>query len=179
MEGSSATSITTAAPDANPYFRTTKRGIAASEAMSIINRVEDALLLWEQGRYEGAFLSALVAVAATARKVYPNKGDRERFEQFLKQGAFARISVEYRGECHPLYHIFYKWFRCELVHEGAIPIDIEFLPDTNPGTVSVRAGGAPGYILKVSYGWFHELIYIVVSSSANAGLFTTAGDGMA
>lgn len=165
------------------HFRTPSRrkavSKAAHKAMSIINRVEDALFLWEQGRYEGAFLSALVAVAATARKVYPNKGDRDRFEQFLKQGVFARISVEYRGECHPLNHIFYKWFRCELIHEGAIPIDIEFLPDAEPETMSVRAGGAPDYILKVSYGWFHELIHVVVSSPANAGLFTTAGNGAA
>ena len=38
--------------------------------MSIYTHVEDAILLWKDGRLEGAFLNALVAVAATARRRY-------------------------------------------------------------------------------------------------------------
>ena len=55
--------------------------------MSVSVRVEDALLLWERGRREGAFLTALIAVAATFRKRFPDRkmlGDREAFEAFLK-----------------------------------------------------------------------------------------------
>jgi hypothetical protein len=33
--------------------------------MSIKARIEDALLLYKNGRYEGAFLNTLVSVAAT------------------------------------------------------------------------------------------------------------------
>jgi hypothetical protein len=40
--------------------------------MSIRARVEDALFLWDKGRLEGAFLNALIAVAATARRIYPD-----------------------------------------------------------------------------------------------------------
>jgi hypothetical protein len=77
----------------------------------------------------------------------------------------CRISVEYRGECHPVEHILYKWFRCELVHEGAIPVDIEFMPED---TIGVRAGGAPEYVLKLTHGWFHHLVRAVMQASENS-----------
>lgn len=121
----------------------------------IRDRISDALLLWNQGRHEGAFLVVLIAVAASARDRYPKLKDREGFEQFLRDCLSVRLSVEYRGICEPIEHIFYKWFRCQLVHEGTLPVDIEFI-DTDEMTV--RAGGAPEYVLKVSHGWFHHMI---------------------
>ena len=105
--------------------------------MSIRARVEDSLLLWNSGRLEGAFLNALVAVAATSRRRFPDRkavGDREAFVRFLKAAHTVRISVEYRNECLPVEQIFYKWFRCQLVHEGGLPVDIEFMPGPKPGT---------------------------------------------
>jgi hypothetical protein len=140
--------------------------------MSIQNRLEDAQLLWQSGRLDGAFVMALIAVAATARRTFPEtKGDRQAFEDFLNQGWFKRLSVEYRGEVHPIYHIFYKWFRCELIHEGALPVDVEFMPDPEPGALGIRAGGAPDYVLKVSHGWFQELVKTVTSTEVNRDLF--------
>jgi hypothetical protein len=76
--------------------------------MRIRARIEDALLLWEQGRLEGACLCALVAVAASARRQYPDRktlGDREAFERFLTNAHTVRLSIEYRGECQPIEHI--------------------------------------------------------------------------
>jgi len=142
--------------------------------MSVQARVEDAQLLWRNGRREGAFLTALLAVAATSRKRFSDRKavtDRDAFERFLETGHSVRLSVEYRGECHSIEHVFYKCFRCELVHEGGLPIDIEFMPDDEPGLLSVRAGGAPEFVLKVSEGWFHHLIGAVVAAPENAGLF--------
>lgn len=140
--------------------------------MSVEARIEDALFLWKSGRREGAFLTALVAVAATARKRFPDRkavGDRDAFERFLEAAYRIRLSVEYRGERHPIEHVFYKWFRCELVHEGALPIDIEFMPGEGPGILSVRAGGAPDFVLKVSENWFDHLIAAVVQAPENRG----------
>jgi hypothetical protein len=139
--------------------------------MSIRARVDDALFLWSNGRLEGAFLSTLVAVAASARRKYPTLKDRESFENFLQDARLVRISVEYRGECHPIEHIFYKWLRCELVHEGGIPIDIQFMTDAEPSVMSVRAGGAPNHILKISHGWFYHLLGAVTTSPVNADEF--------
>ncbi|MBI3158458.1 MAG: hypothetical protein HYZ26_02530 [Chloroflexi bacterium] len=142
--------------------------------MSINQRIEDALLLWDQGNFEGAFLLVLVAISATSRRTYPNRKrftDKEAFEKFLAQGVFERITVEYRGELQPVYHIFYKWLRCELIHEATLPIDIEFMPDEGRGTLSIRAGGYPEYVLKISYNWFFELIHVVKEAPANHDIF--------
>ncbi len=122
---------------------------------------------------EGAFLNVLIAVAATARRRYPDRkavGDRESFERFLETSHTVRLSVEYRGECYPVGHIFYKWFRCQLVHEGGLPVDIEFMPDDTPGSMSVRAGGEPEFVLKVSHGWFHHLVGAVVNAHEEKGV---------
>jgi hypothetical protein len=110
--------------------------------MSIRTRIEDALFLYKNGRYEGAFLTALVAVAATARREDPDQkmGDRESFEAFLDKRRRGVLRVEFHGDVHTIPHILYKWFRCELVHEGGLPIDVEFIESEE---LSIRAGGAP------------------------------------
>jgi hypothetical protein len=142
--------------------------------MSIRARVEDSLLLWDSGRLEGAFLVALIAVAATSRRRFPDRkavNDRGAFIRFMESAHTVRISVEYRGECLSVEQVLYKWFRCQMVHEGGLLVDIELVPDSEPGTVSVRAGGAPDFILKVSHGWFHHMIGAVISAPENAADF--------
>jgi hypothetical protein len=138
--------------------------------MGIRARVEDALLLYKHGRYEGAFLNALIAVAGSARRECSSRSvsDRDCFVHFLDRRWRGVLAVEFRGECHPIPHIFYKWFRCELVHEGELPVDIELL-DTDE--MSVRAGGSPEYVLRISRGWFHWLIRSVVEAPCNSGDF--------
>lgn len=138
--------------------------------MSIRARVEDALFLYQNGRYEGAFLNALVAVAATARRESPERSlsDSECFEKFLDKRQRGIMKIEYRGELHTVPHIFYKWFRCELIHEGKLPIDVQFIETDN---LSVRAGGAPEYVLKISHGWFHWLVNSVVEAPCNENEF--------
>jgi hypothetical protein len=140
--------------------------------MSIRNRLEDAQYMWEAGRLEGAFVSVLIAVAATSKLVFPKRGDKEAFEGFLSQGWFQRISVEYRGEVHPVYHIFYKWIRCELIHEGTIPVDVRFVEDPEQGVLGIRAGGAPEYVLEVSKGWYFELMATVLEADVNRNLLS-------
>jgi hypothetical protein len=142
--------------------------------MSIRRRVEDALALHDLCRFDGALLCALVAAAATARKEEPSKKVSERacFESFLAKGAARMIvGVEFRGELHSIPHIFYKWLRCELVHEGGIPMDIEFVGDIGSKQLSLRAGGAPHYVLQLSHGWFFEILRLVKTASVNRDEF--------
>ncbi len=139
--------------------------------MSIRHRVEDALFLWENGRLEGAFLNILVAVAASSKLRFPREKDKVSFEKFLEESTTVKLSVEFRGQRYPIEYILYKWFRCELLHEGQIPIDIQFMPDTEPNSATVRAGGAPEYTLKLSLGWFHHLLKIVISAPENRDEF--------
>ena len=143
--------------------------------MSIRARVDDALFLWQHGRQQGAFLCALVAVAATSRRRFPDRKtfrDRQAFVSFLTGTLQVRLSVEYRGECLPVEEILYEWVRCQLVHEGTLPIDIEFMADPEPGVLALRAGGAPEFVLKVSEGWFRHLIGSVMTAAENSDQFS-------
>lgn len=122
-------------------------------------RVEDAMVLWREGRREGAFLLAIVAVIVRARVEFPPPiGDGEAFRRYVESRFSPRLSVEYRGKLWPIEQIFYKWFRCEIVHAGDLPVDIDFTDDADVQKLVVRAGGAPAHKLLVSPGWFHQLI---------------------
>ena len=113
-------------------------------------------------------------MAATARLRFPNRKnvtDKEAFEKFLHESNQVKTSVEFRGECRPIENIFYKWLRCELVHEGKSPPDIQFIPSEDPNALMIRAGGAPEYILKLSDNWFQHLAGIVIQSPENKGVF--------
>jgi hypothetical protein len=116
-------------------------------------------MLWDADRREGAFLLALVSVAVRAKLEHPEiNGDRAKYDAFIRSRLGPRISVEFRGEQVPLESVFYKWMRCELVHAGGLPVDVEFVEPEEVGALSVRAGGAPDYVLQVSTAWFEQLI---------------------
>ncbi len=115
-------------------------GIPDDFRIGIQARIEDAGVLADNGRLEGALLLLLVAVAATSRKRYPAKPrknkpkpskpgqpltDREAFTKFLKdeperwhltkgQDTF----VSFRGSAHPIEEFLYEYLPCNLVHEG-------------------------------------------------------------
>ncbi|HUW19731.1 MAG TPA: hypothetical protein VMW16_10565 [Sedimentisphaerales bacterium] len=103
-------------------------------------RVEDAGVLADNGRYEGAMLMLLTAVAATSRKRYPRgtpskknprkpMSDREAFTTFLRDEIWRLVRehedfVVYHGEKKPIEEFLYEYLRCELVHEGRTPVDL-------------------------------------------------------
>lgn len=124
--------------------------------MSIESRLADAELLWQNGRREGALLNALIAVAAAARKVHPHNKDRDAFVAFLKSQHVWTMAVEFRGQPVDLDDLFYRWLRCELVHTGSLPMDLRV--DGQLEGWTVRAGGAPEYVLLVGPDWFHFLV---------------------
>jgi hypothetical protein len=126
---------------------------------SLQERIDDALMLWREGRREGAFLLAIVAVIARARRDFPSPmGEGESFRRFIEAKFPTRISVEYQGKCWPLEQVFYKWFRCEIVHRGGLPLDLRFMDGADADELSVRAGGATDYTLLIAPGWFDRLI---------------------
>ncbi len=136
--------------------------------MTIEDRLGDAELLWRHGRREGALLSALVAVAATAQRAFPKAGDGDAFRRFLRTHHEWSISVEYRGAPIDLDQLFWKWLRCELVHAGRLPPDLRVDDHfADPPGLSVRAGGAPEYIVLVTPGWFTFLTNIIRNSTAS------------
>jgi hypothetical protein len=46
----------------------------------------------------------------------------------------------------------------DLDRQRRIIVDLRFKEDAEPGELSVRAGGAPNYVLLISPGWFDQLI---------------------
>lgn len=125
-------------------------------------RVEDAAILAERGRLEGALLMLLVAVAATSRKRYPaaprkkGKGskpkggclsDHEAFTTFLKDESWQLVRseepvVEFRGKSQPIEDFLYEYLRCNLVHEGGLPTDLHPIRDGDVITIEYPDGSA-------------------------------------
>jgi len=142
--------------------------------MGIQDRINDAQLLWEHEHHEGALLNVLVAVAASARKQYPKLKDRESFVAFLEPEIvkISRISmagIAFRDKMWTPAELFYKWFRCQLVHEGELPIDAQFVDKGS--ALFVQAGGDPGPPLQISYAWFWVLVRAVTEATINKELF--------
>ncbi len=66
-----------------------------SANLAIQDRVDDARLLWAQGRREGAFLLALVAAVVRARQDFPPPmSEGEAFRRFIESRLSVRLSVE-------------------------------------------------------------------------------------
>lgn len=125
---------------------------------TVAARLDDAELLWLHGRREAAMLLALVALISRAKQDAPRgTSDRAALERAIASRLGVRLSVEFRGQQWPIEAIFYKWLRCELVHTGALPVDIGFMDDSEHG-LSVRAGGAPEHRLLISPAWFEALL---------------------
>lgn len=125
----------------------------------IAKRIEDARFLWNNGRRESALLLSLICVAALSKKKYPNDNDGDAFRKIFKEFISPKtIEIEYRGNLESVEQIFYKWIRCQLVHEASFPFDIEFMEEKDANSFSLRAGGAPEYKLKIGVGWFYLIL---------------------
>jgi hypothetical protein len=127
--------------------------------------IDDAAFLWRNRRRESGLLLACVAIATRARREYPEEKDRAAFTRVVREAQSARISVEFRNRLETIEDLLYTWVRCELVHTGEMPIDIEIDDGLGEGLV-VRAGGAPEYLLKLSPGWFDYLLAIAGQPAA-------------
>jgi hypothetical protein len=153
--------------------------LGSGDEMSIRDRVEDALLLWKHGHHEGGLLNILVAIAASARKQYPRPcTDCDSFVTFLEPRIVkaSHVSIEgiqFRDEMLTPAKLFYTWFRCQLVHEGELPIDTEFIDKGN--SLLVKAGGGPRPPLQISHAWFWVLVATVSEADERGGDQT--GDG--
>ena len=161
--------------------------------MSIKTRVEDAEHLWAQGRKEGAWVQALIAVAATARKRYPRPmGDRKAFTSFVADishtiltgeiggpgPVYLRFYTEDRADHRTLEDMLYAELRCNLVHEAELK-EIGFsesraVDGKLVGALSVPTRGR-GVIPAF---WVLHLIAAVKAAPENSDLFGDGARGM-
>ena len=130
-------------------------------ATGVYARIEDAGVLADSGRFEGALLMLLVAVAATSRKRYPRgtpsvkrpkekMGDREAFILFLKDELWRLVKehsavVVFRGRERPIEEFLYEFLRCELCHNAMVPGDLQPLREEDLLTFDLPNGSRVGF----------------------------------
>lgn len=152
--------------------------------MSIREQVEDASFLAQNGRYVGALTTLMLATAASSRRTFPKgtksrakpkeeMSDREAFTLFLggrirkflfgdyggPDEGTSGISVGFRGAQHDVAFILYKYYRCELVHDGELPEDVEFSAPNQPaaglsiGNRGLQVSIGTGNKMVLDHGW--------------------------
>jgi hypothetical protein len=142
--------------------------------MTIAQRIDDAEFLWTHGRQEGALLTVLVAFASTARRIRPKSqvsSDKEAFKEFFREELPSGFSVGFRGQLTSMEELFYVWLRCELLHEGGLPMGLTFDVDDNNGLFALTL--TDDLPLAISSVWYHSLILAVVGHPVNADIFPT------
>ena len=152
--------------------------------MTITARLEDARLLIEHGRWEGALLSVLVAMAATAHLRFPQgtpsrakpgaeMRDCERFELFVAE-ALAQMSplpdmsFGFKGQVRPFGELLYKWLRCKLAHEADLPPEIGFEPDPKPVHLAISQRPGPPERIVFTHSVVILLADMVARAAENA-----------
>lgn len=163
--------------------------------MSIKIQVEDAIFLMKNERYLGALTNLMLAVAASSRKTYPKKitksfkypkdimRDNEAFKVFVSSsmrkmlfGDYSDaksentgISVNFREQQFDLSEILYKFYRCELVHEGELPSDVSFAPPENDHSGLSLSISNDSFVLD--YNLLNILLEIVIHARCNRDTF--------
>jgi hypothetical protein len=170
--------------------------------MSIKQQVEDAVFLAKNKRHLGALTNLMLAVAASSRKAFPKDkikslkdpqkmmGDAEAFTLFLggrirkilfgdfggPDNGNSGICVNFKGKQLDLAYILYKYYRCELVHEGELPEDIEFSPLSEAKNMSISNSSysvsiSSGNTMNLDYGWIDLLVNAVTHARCNGEIF--------
>jgi hypothetical protein len=116
-------------------------------------RMEDAALLADAERYEGALLMMLVALSATSRRCYPEiKPAGEAFKKFIEERNrhFTGLEEALRKVNWPgsVADFLWKTLRCNLEHEGQL--DEEQHPH-RPGVLVTLTGNKSNGVGLTTY----------------------------
>jgi hypothetical protein len=151
--------------------------------MSIKERIEEAELLWQQGRKEGAWAVALIAAAATSRKRYPKPiADPQAFKSFIRdvlptlmygqQPLQGTPNPRIIFNQTPVEDIIYEHLRCNLVHEAELSKKVVFSKSVivDGKLQATLAVGSPNVIPDF---WVLHLIKAVREAPENVAEFGT------
>ncbi|WP_322404422.1 hypothetical protein [Massilia luteola] len=162
--------------------------------MGVKQQIDDAIFLFENGRYIGGLTNALLAAAGSSRKMFPKAttksikypgkemGDGEAFELFLRtsdqrakfedgvplNAGHSMVALPFRGKQLTIEHILYKYYRCHLAHQSELPSDVEFDPSHNGNGARIDFQDNK---LILDAGWLKILIDKVVNSPVNGPEF--------
>ena len=153
--------------------------------MSIRQRVLDAETLWRMNQREGAWVQAMIATAATARKRYPKPmPDGESFKRYIRDICVTIImgqpmppnlqggQILFKFGERAFEDILYKDYRCSWVHEATL---------TNAGlTETMRKGDqmietlVVGAYTELPDNWVLNLLNAIRWSPENTDEFVDA-----
>jgi hypothetical protein len=150
--------------------------------LSIKTRIEDAEHLWANGRREGAWVPALIAAAATARRRYPQPmQDNRAFKTFICDIAgviisgkidapgpvYWRFYNDNRADHRKLEDIFYSELRCNLVHEADLK-EVGFSESKVEGDKLVASLSVPTHgTAEIPDFWVLHLIAAIKAAPEN------------
>ncbi len=146
--------------------------------MSIVDRLEDARILLDAGRDEGALLCVLTAVSGTSRVRFPpgtpsrrrpgnDMGDGEAFAQFFAEAMpniGMNINVRTADGMRSFGYVLYKLFRCSLAHEAGLSPRANFIPDDAPGCPHLRFDSPDPLAFTIS----HSTVVLIADVVARA-----------
>ncbi len=151
--------------------------------MSVVERLEEANILWENGKYEGALHSVLTAAAGASRLRYPkghamsrkhpgqSMGDHEAFETFLEEQqtltGTSHLTVGAHGE-RTFSSVIYTLYRCCLAHEASLVNGGEFVPDRKPGYVFLQLTSLDPLGFRISHSTVMFLADLVARAPEHA-----------
>jgi hypothetical protein len=84
-------------------------------------------------------------------------------------GGASGIFLGFRGQSYTIEHILYKFYRCELIHEGGLPNGIEFRDDRkeqHSAEIDLRTDR-----VALDAGWINLLTNAVVRARVNRSEF--------
>ncbi|MFQ5806230.1 MAG: hypothetical protein ACE5I3_07265 [Phycisphaerae bacterium] len=152
--------------------------------MSVKDRIEDAEILWQHGRKEGAWVLGLIAAAATSRKRYPRPTpDNQAFKSFIRDvvptlmyGKPLQRTPNPRiiFDRTPVEDIVYEHLRCNLVHEGDVSHKVAF-SESKIVEGKFTGGLAVGSPNVIPDFWVLHLMKAVREAPENASEFRPIG----
>ena len=157
-----------------------EKGKKMGKKIGIVSRLDEAKLLYLNGFKEGALISLLVAVAATARDRYPRDrySDNKSFKGFLKDGMcngdfwgpniYLLAKMDFQGKVQPLENILYDIIRCDLLHESKLSDLVRYEKKPSDNFV-LRIGEEGNFIFQDSL--LECLFRVVHNAQENLELF--------
>jgi hypothetical protein len=149
--------------------------------MSVRDRLEDAILLWENGRKQGAWIQVLIAAAATSKQRFPAMNDGDAFRAFIGEvlptivtgigpavpGGIKVVMNADSAKPMPLNQMLYKHLRCNLLHEAVMSAEVCLSEsrEVDGKLVAEIRGGSP---LTIPDFWVMHLAKAVAEAPENA-----------
>lgn len=147
--------------------------------MKVADHVESALIDWDMGRLDSALTHACIAVDGTARRMFPNLGNRNRYIRCLRHfywmvepalGAgidlekttFPEVKIK-NGTPPDFAEIVYEVFRCAHAHGDEVPPQFNLIMGGEDSLTWIMGEGT----LQFPHTLLFALLFVAVFAPVN------------